>query len=61
MEEFFDDKHLKKGRCDGCEFCKQIYANGGWGFFACYHQPYQGKWVVTIKDCPKVNEKDVIQ
>ena len=53
MDEFFDNKH-PNGRCEGCEFCKPIYANGGWRFFGCHHQPYHGKWVAEIKDCPKM-------
>ena len=52
MDEFLDNQH-PKGRCDGCKFCKRIYANGGWSFYACYHKPHHGKWVVKIKDCPK--------
>ena len=50
---FIDETLKKEGRCDGCKYCKRIYANGGWSFFACYHSPYKGKWVVKIKDCPK--------
>lgn len=47
----------KNGRCKGCEYCKPL--NGGdWGFWGCYHEPYRGKWVCEIKDCPKVKGAD---
>ena len=53
MEEFVDELKIRKGRCDGCKYCKVIYSNGGWSFLGCCHQPYHGKWVAKIKDCPK--------
>lgn len=49
MDEFFDNKHPNE-RCEGCTFCKRIYANGQWSFFGCHYPPYKGKWVATIKD-----------
>ena len=49
---FIDDSAIKEGRCDGCKYCKEVYANGGLSFFGCYHQPYRGKLVAKIKDCP---------
>lgn len=45
-------------RCDGCNYCKIIQANGGWSFYGCFYKPYKGKWVAEIKDCPKKKEKD---
>lgn len=45
------------GRCKGCEYCEPLNG-GGWGFFGCYHEPYKGKWVCEIKDCPKVKGAD---
>lgn len=56
--EFFDDKNVKAGRCDGCESCRTVNASGGWTFYGCFHIPYKGKWVAEIKDCPKVKEGD---
>lgn len=56
MDEFFDNTHSQKERCEGCERCKQVHANGGWSFFGCYHPPYHGKWVAEIKDCPKIEK-----
>lgn len=56
MAEFFIDNNTPKGRCEECEFCKRICAQGGWSFYACYHSPYRGKWVAEIKDCPKVQK-----
>ena len=53
---FIDESAIRAGRCDGCKHCKVIYANGGWSFLGCYHQPYHGKWVAKIKDCPKAEK-----
>lgn len=58
MEEFFDDKNAKAGRCDGCKYCSSVYGSGGWQFYGCYHHPNRGAWVATIKDCPKEKEAD---
>jgi len=43
------------GRCQDCNYCKHISA-GDWSFYGCQHEPYKGKWVVEIKDCPKIKE-----
>ena len=57
MWDFIDgNEKTKQGRCDGCEFCKAVYANGNWSFYGCYCPPYRGKWVAEIKDCPKDGE-----
>ena len=53
MDEFFDNKHPNE-RCEGCTFCKRVYANSQWSFFGCHYPPYKGKWVAEIKDCPKI-------
>lgn len=44
---------VRKGRCDGCKDLKVVHCNGGFSFYGCYHNPYRGKWVAEIKDCPK--------
>lgn len=41
------------GRCGNCEYARIINASVGWSFVGCKHKPYDGKWVVEIKDCPK--------
>ena len=48
------------GRCHPCEYAKSVMANGQWMFLGCFHEPYHGKWVKEIKDCPKqeVNNND---
>ena len=56
MEEFFDDKNAKAGRCDGCGDCRTVHATGNWLFYGCFHSPYRGKWVAEIKDCPKAKD-----
>lgn len=51
-----------KNRCEGCEFATKISAKmDNWSFIGCMHEPYKGKWIVEIEDCPKeveVKEKD---
>lgn len=44
-------------RCEGCEFARRIEATGGWSFIGCRHEPYHGKWVAEIKECPKNDDK----
>lgn len=53
--DFFEYTNQPRGRCDGCRDCCIVYANGGWSFYCCYHNPYHGKWVAEIKNCPKEN------
>lgn len=50
-------------RCANCDSCRVVYsAPDGWQFRGCYHEPYRGKWVAEIMDCPKekknINESD---
>lgn len=40
-------------QCKGCSFAKKVTANGGWSFTGCVFEPYQGKWIAEIKECPK--------
>lgn len=49
----FEPEEYVKGRCDGCEYRKRVYAQGSYSFYGCYHRPYTGKRVAEIKDCPK--------
>lgn len=44
-----------RDRCLGCDHCRGISAQDGFSFLGCYHEPYRGKWVVEIKDCPKLD------
>lgn len=43
-------------QCEKCEYHKHIYAQYGFRFIGCYHEPYHGKWVAEIKECPKESE-----
>ena len=58
-DEFFTekDKNFKKdydiGRCNPCPYAEEMNGSGGLLFLGCFHKPYNGKWVVEIKDCPK--------
>ena len=45
-------------RCDKCLWAEIINSQDGWSFIGCTHEPYKGKWVTEIKDCPKEREKD---
>lgn len=56
IDEFYNS--LPRGRCNPCEFSKCIVANDQFMFLGCVHQPYKGKWVREIKDCPKDAKKD---
>lgn len=52
--DIFDDfyENLPKGRCHPCKYAKVINAGDNWVFLSCWHEPYRGKWVAEIKDCP---------
>lgn len=41
------------GRCNPCEYAERVKAQDGFTFLGCKHEPYNGKWVAEIKDCPK--------
>jgi len=40
-----NQKHL-------CEFARMVTATGGWSFYGCTHDPYHGKWIAEINECP---------
>ncbi len=42
-------------RCSDCDKARGVTATGGFRFIGCYNEPYHGKPVVEIKDCPKNN------
>lgn len=56
IKEFF--KSLPKGRCHPCEYARAVFAQDQSMFLDCYHEPYRGKWVAEIKDCPKAGEQE---
>lgn len=43
-----------------CKFARMITATGGWSFVGCIHEPYHGKWIAEINECPlgKTPEKE---
>lgn len=55
---FFEYDNQSRGRCDGCRNCRTVHANGGWSFCGCYHEPFRGKWVAEIQNCPKGKEEE---
>lgn len=47
-----------KNRCESCKFATRISARmSNWSFIGCIHEPYEGKWIAEIKECPKENKK----
>lgn len=46
------------GRCNPCEYAERVTAQDGFTFLGCTHNPYHGKWVAEIKDCPKGDDGD---
>lgn len=48
----FSEETKSKGRCEGCEYRKRVYAQDNYQFYGCYHKPYIGKRVSEIKNCP---------
>lgn len=48
-----ETKPKKERNCLCCRSCRTVYANGQFNFLGCYHEPYHGKWIVEIKECPK--------
>lgn len=50
-DEFYEN--LKDGRCKGCDSARRVSASMGFSFLGCFHNPYKGKSVAEIKDCPK--------
>lgn len=45
-------------RCRGCKYAQRIYANDGWSFTGCKHEPYRGTWIIEIEECPKERRTD---
>ena len=39
--------------CGRCDSCKCLNAQDGWEFYGCFHEPYNGKWIAEIEECPK--------
>ena len=58
MEQFFKYTKVSEDRCSNCKFRHIVYTNGGWNFFGCYHEPYKGKWIAEIKECPIERERE---
>lgn len=56
IKEFFES--LPKGRCRPCKYARVVFAQDQFMFLGCYHEPYRGKWVAEIKDCPKKLNKE---
>lgn len=50
----FDKRDYPNGRCNPCKYAKVVVATGQWSFLGCHCDPYMGKWVAEIKECPLV-------
>ena len=56
IKKFFES--LPTGRCNPCKCARAVFATERFIFLGCYHEPYKGKWVREIKDCPKAGEQE---
>jgi hypothetical protein len=54
---FYDS--IPPGRCKGCQYVDVVRAQGNFMFLGCRHDPYKGKLVAEIKECPKKGEENV--
>lgn len=55
-EEFY--RKMSNGRCHPCKYARMVFAApGNFAFLGCYHEPYHGKRVAEIKDCPKCDSE----
>lgn len=45
------------GRCKGCKYARTINSTEGWQFVGCICEPYKGKWVVEIENCPMEEQR----
>jgi hypothetical protein len=39
--------------CDNCPHKREVRAVPNFTFWGCYCNPYKGKWIIEIKECPK--------
>lgn len=46
-----------------CKDCKKsgIITVGNFKFRGCHCEPYKGKWIIEIKECPKKEEQQCSQ
>ena len=49
---------LPKGRCNPCQYARHVFAQDGFAFLGCYKEPYHGKLVSEIMDCPLKETKE---
>ena len=49
---------IPSGRCKGCPYADVVRAQGNFMFLGCRHNPYKGKWVAEIKNCPKEGKRN---
>ena len=40
-------------RCKACEFCRDTVSKNGWEYKGCYSDPYNVRWICSIKECPR--------
>lgn len=40
-------------RCKACEFCRDAISKSGLEYKGCFCEPHNGKWICSIKECPK--------
>lgn len=49
---------FQKTNCENCEFVCKLSADIWFRFLGCKHNPYHGKWLAEIEECPKIKVTD---
>ena len=44
--------------CSKCRFRKIFDCDDNFKILGCMHEPYHGKWVVEIDECPKKKRRE---
>lgn len=57
MEQFFKYTKVSEDRCSNCKF-RKLTTKSGWSFYGCCREPYKGKWIAEIKECPTERERE---
>lgn len=48
---------FKMEKCSKCKECKMIFKFLGRSHYGCFHDPYKGKHLAEIDECPKEEMK----
>lgn len=50
VDEYYES--IPDGRCKPCKYGRVVTGVDGFMMLGCHCEPYRGKWVAEIKDCP---------